>query len=260
VVEIRLFTSCREKLLRSAVLYFWWCQVGVPYLLGLVPGIVLVSYRISLDGYSWINIAILTLILVYSISMVVLLFEYRKLSRMQLNLLNDSTVYLDLENENFRITNNREVETIDWSSIRGIKNINNVLILILARHKFFMLPASDLTDEVESIIFTKIDSVLSVTKQIWKVKVMNLFGYLSVLLVFGPYLVEGISPLWLITLNISGLFFAIASIFFLFYIKCPNCNTRWLFEMAKANSGGHWLTRLISLKKCPKCGEYGSTE
>ncbi len=241
--------------IRKAIRYYWWKQVGLPYLSMLIPIIVILSYQIYLDDYNWLVVVIGLGVIIFSASMVYLYLEYIKTPLTQLRSMKVPVATLELEEEQFRITSDAWVLEIDWNSIRDIWHSNNVWILEFSRHKFMILPVVELTQEAKTFIISRIKSVLYHTGQAWKIRAYDISARVSVFFVFGPLVIDSFPRHWDIFSYITGYILCVSAIVFLFSIRCPICRKNLNSKATKKLSYGlRWPDWLLALDKCPYCG------
>lgn len=106
---------------------------------------------------------------------------------------------------------------------------------------------------------------LNRTGQAWKVALFGFFMAIEMIL-FGAFmwrinLMASDSPTWLPDEVVLALSFVgvgwIAFAVLWFSIKCPICGGNVGSLILKTRNIGGWFTELISLQRCPHCGNQG---
>jgi hypothetical protein len=100
-------------------------------------------------------------------------------------------------------------------------------------------------------------SIVRTTGQIWKVHVSGLGTLVAIALILLAFLVFTfpVNNFRFVTANVLGTTLAISShIFAVVSIKCPSCESRWVFQAIYRKRGINWYDWLAAQAVCPKCG------
>lgn len=102
------------------------------------------------------------------------------------------------------------------------------------------------------------DSVLSLSRQTWKLYAMTLGVVIAgALMVVAQLNIESMSAERFAVVMLTGSCIALGSLLIAFAgIRCPTCRSRWLWQAATKQRSGNWLNWLSALKRCLPCG-YG---
>jgi hypothetical protein len=102
------------------------------------------------------------------------------------------------------------------------------------------------------------NSLLRKSNQAWKLQAMFLaISVSAVLMIFAKWQIDALTPESFTAVMLSGVAIGLSGLAFAcLTIKCPHCETRWLWRAVSKQHSGNWLHWLQSQESCPACGAY----
>lgn len=145
-----------ERLLRQAVLKFWWRTVGVGFFIAL--GVVAGSFGLLLSrGYrSWL-VGVLATVLLFGVAFVVLIYfvHYRSSIR-KFKAMGSPEATLTASESSLSFSSGAGSSTFPWSAISEIWRFPDLWLVLFSKAQFTTLPLANMAPELRAFVLERV--------------------------------------------------------------------------------------------------------
>lgn len=141
-----------KKLLRQAVLRFWWHTTGTGFFVALAITSVGFAMQLANGNSSW-YVGALGSVLVIGVGMTVAVFVvHYRFAMSKLRAMGEPQATLSVDEKSISFSSGAGSATLPWSAISKIIQFEKFWLLMYSKNQFSTLPTENLSSEIRSFI------------------------------------------------------------------------------------------------------------